>query len=574
MACKPTAHEEKEIIVTASLASDPDKLNPLLSSTGYAQQVHSQIMQTLLNFNPVTMELSPVLAKSNPEIKEITEGEYKGGLSLTYEIHEAATWDNGTPILAKDYVFSAKIIFNPKVPVANIRNAFDVVKDIKIDPKNPKRFTVYTNRPYFLTEAITGGFSIYPAYIYDPNEIMSNYNFKDLADREKANKLAETDDRLTTFATSFTAVKHSREKGFVVGSGPYQLEEWITGQRIVLSKKNNWWGDAIAKDYPMLTAHPDKIIFKIVPDNITASSLLKNEKVDAMSEIPTDAFLELKERQLTKETYNFSSPALLKYYYIGINGNKEKLAHKKVRRALAHLIDVEHLINQNIKGLGERTIGPFHPSKPYYHKDLKAIEYDVEKALALFKEAGWTDSNNNGIVDKKINNTLTEMEINLLISSGDDDGKNMAIQYKDWARKGGVNINIVTKDFNALRADYKQRVYDLVYLAWYQAPSPNDPQSIWHTQSNTIDGFNRTGFGNAESDALIEQIRATIDEDKRYLYYKELQEIIYDEQPYIFLYTPLELLAIHKRFETEVSTLKPGYFPNLFSIANKELVGK
>ncbi len=87
--------------------------------------------------------------------------------------------------------------------------------------------------------------------------------------------------------------------------------------------------------------------------------------------------------------------------------------------------------------------------------------------------------------------------------------------------------------------------------------------------NDTSQGDNRTGFGTAETDALIDSIRVTLDEEKRNKMYLELQEIIYEEQPQVFLYVPKGRVVIHKRFEPVVSPIFPNYYPNLFELKDK-----
>ena len=101
--------------------------------------------------------------------------------------------------------------------------------------------------------------------------------------------------RLQEFATAFSDEKFAREKGFVSGCGPYALEEWISGQRIILKKKKNWWGDKLVDKYPLLKATPDKITYKIVKDINAAISLAKNGEIDVINKIPWTSYVNLKE---------------------------------------------------------------------------------------------------------------------------------------------------------------------------------------------------------------------------------------------------------------------------------------
>ena len=102
-----------------------------------------------------------------------------------------------------------------------------------------------------------------------------------------------------------------------------------------------------------------------------------------------------------------------------------------------------------------------------------------------------------------------------------------------------------------------------------RTPCAYDPHQAWHTCSFSPNGANRTRFGNAETDILIEKIRTTMDEEKRKDLYKEFQRIVYEEQPMVFLYEVPNLLAIHKRFKTKAFAYTPNYFIGDFDMNRK-----
>ena len=114
--------------------------------------------------------------------------------------------------------------------------------------------------------------------------------------------------------------------------------------------------------------------------------------------------------------------------------------------------------------------------------------------------------------------------------------------------------------------------FELASGGWAASPVPYDPKQIWHTDSYGPGGSNYIGFGNEESDALIEEIRTTMEDDKRHELYLKFQEMIYDEQPYIFLFYATNPIVISKRFNATVSSVRPGFFPNTFLLRD-ELIG-
>ncbi len=564
--CESKKNDLPENWVTVRLAAEPDRLNPILSTSGYSSQVESHLFLPLLDFDPESLELIPFLATSRPQITEIVEGENQGGIAYTFEIQPEAVWDDGKPVTATDYVFTMKAILNPKVESPAFRAYFNFLKDIKIDPSNPKKLTIYTQRPYILAEAVLGNISVYPEHLYDPGGIMKNYAIKMLAQQDTAALVAEKDTLLAQFADTFNSLRYSREKGFVNGCGAYQFEEWITGERIVLNKKNNWWGDKIIDKYPVLRALPSKIIFRIIPDGTAAITLLKSQELDAMGSIQEKAFVELQENELINRFYNLYTPPYLAYYYIGLNSNNPKLADKNVRKAIARLLDMDAVIQSVMHGLGQRIIGPIHPAKPYYNNKLIPIPFDLEMANKMLLESGWEDTDNDGWLDKILDGEKVDLELSYKYSIGNDVAQNIGILLKNNAQKAGIKINLIAKEFSELVGDTRKRDFEMYYLAWSNPPTLDDLRQIWHTQSDTPKGSNKVGFGNATTDSIIDAIRIEMNEQKRNELYLQIQEIIYEEQPYVFLFAPKEQIAIHKRFEAKASAKRPGFFENYFKL--------
>lgn len=571
--CKKEIKENPGNWVTVCLPAEPDRLNPILSTGAYASQVESHLFLPLLQFDPKSLELSPCLAVARPEIREITEGKYKGGFAYTFEIHKEAAWDDGRAVTAGDYIFTMKAILHPGVESPAFKAYFNFLKDIKTDPANPKKLTVYTNGPYILAEAALGNIEVYPEHFYDPEGVMKNYPVRMLVNEDSSAILVEKDTLLGRFADTFNSSEYSREKDLVRGCGAYQLEEWITGERIVLKRKKDWWGDKISDKYPLLKAFPEKIIYRPVVDGTTAVTLLKSRGLDAMGSIEAEAFVELTENDLVKQFYNLYTPPFLAYYYIGFNTNSPKLSDKNVRRAIAHLLDMDDVVGRLMHGLAQRVVGPIHPAKPYYHTGLQPVSLDIAKAKTLLSNAGWKDSDSDGWLDKMIDGAKVNLQLTYKYSIGNDIAQNIGLLLKENAQSAGIKIELIAKEFSELVEDTRKRDFDLYYMAWSNPPTLDDLRQTWHTQSDTPKGSNKVGFGNTATDSIIDAIRIEMDVKKRDELYLRIQEMIYEEQPYIFLFAPKERIAIHKRFEAETSALRPGYFENHFKLKEKESGG-
>jgi peptide/nickel transport system substrate-binding protein len=560
-----TSKKANDNSVTIHSSSDLDKMNPYLFQSANAGYVVGFLFQQLIDFDPKTLEIIPYLAVKRPDIHVLTDGPYKGGMSLTYEIRPEATWDNGQPITGHDYVFSVKTIQNPKVDCATRRPNTEFIKDIQVDATNPKKFTIFTDVTKFNAETASGGFSVIPEYVYDPAGLMKEFSIKDLSDVKTREKLA-ANPKILQYAEQFNSPKYSREKGYIVGSGPYEFTSWETGQSIVLTRKKNYWGDKLPQ-VRNLMGRPDKIVLKIITDRTAAVTMMKDQGLDVMYDIAAGTFLDLKKNTAFTSLYNMHNPMALNYYYLELNRKNPILADVKVRRALAHVVDYDDIIETIMYGLAERTTSPIHPSKPYFNKDLKPIPYDIEQAKQLLKEAGWNDTDGNGILDKVVNGKKTPLRLSYKFNSDNSFRKEIGLSVKETAKRAGIEIDIIALEWTVFLDDAKKRDYDILSMAWGQSHTPDDLKQIWHTEADTQDGSNRVGFGNAASDKLITDINRCMDEAKRNDLYKQFQQMVYDDQPYIFLFTKNETIAIHNRFEdAEPTVMRPGFIPTLFKL--------
>lgn len=540
--------------------SDADMLNPVNYSDAGAGYIIKNIYQSLHEIDFKTLEITPVLAESRPEIEHTPEG----GLKITYTIRPEAKWDNGEPVKPSDVEFTLKVIKNPKVKNERIRPYYEFITDFITYPDEPRKFTLISNTVYILAEASSGDYSILPEHFYDPQGLMKKFTIKGLT--LEAEKFAN-DPNLAEFAKDFNSEKRQREPEFINGSGAYKLTEWATGQRIVVTKKENWWGDQVKNGGDYFTANAPKITYQTINDQTTALVALKAGNLDVMRSIKSKDFSKLPESDKFNENFNSYTPMMLAYTYLGLNTRKPQLADKKVRQALAHLVDVDKQIKIIKYGQAQRVIGPVHPSKKTeYNTEITPYEYNPEKAKQILADAGWKDTDSDGVLDKVVNGQKVQMSLIFTYNSGNDERKSTALLLQEDARKVGINIDVVAQDWSVYLENLKNHKFDIFFGAWVQAPVPNDHKQIYHSESYN-DGSNYTGFGSAASDALIDSIRVELNDEKRAMMNKRFQVMLYDEVPYIYLYAPTERIAIHKRFtNAEPSVMRPGYWEAGFAL--------
>jgi len=430
-----------------------------------------------------------------------------------------------------------------------------------IDKENPKKFRVY-GRKYIIGAPVISNFEAMPKYVYDPDGLLDNFTIEELKAKENQEKLA-ADETLKAFAKQFQSPLHLNDPAGISYAGPYKIEKWVTGQEIVLVKKKNWWGESLVDKYPLLTANPDKIIYKIVRDINAAISLAKNGELDVINKIPWSTFVPLKEDKLITEQFDFHTPPKIAYRYIALNTNSPKLEDKRVRQALDYLFNRTEVFKTVYFGSKTPTIGPIHPTKPYYNKDLTVRSFDNTKAIALLKDAGWVDSDGNGIIDKVIDGEKVEMNIELIYGSGYEDFANMSEIFKSDALKAGINITTKTLDSQNYFKNLRAREFEMIISVaeWY--PLHKDLASRFHTRG----GQNYSSFSNVEADALILKLRSTIDESQLPEGYLRMQEIIHEETPAIFINTGSDRIIVNKKLQNvRVTSVKPHYFLNEFKV--------
>ena len=171
--------------------------------------------------------------------------------------------------------------------------------------------------------------------------------------------------------------------------------------------------------------------------------------------------------------------------------------------------------------------------------NVKLIEkpFDLEKAAALLTEAGWRDTDNDGLRDKQVNGRVVSFEFSFLIGSGFPEYTALATIFKEDLLKIGVKLNIESAEWALLLKRTDEREFDAVLMGWALSWL-NDPFQIWHSsQVDTPGGSNRTGFRNKEADALIEKLRETFDPGERQRMMHRLHRLIVDSHSYTFVIT-------------------------------------
>ncbi len=474
-----------------SLDSEPNRIMPYVPQSESAATIQASVLESLLVRNPLTLKYDPWLARSYTMSKN--------GLKITFVIRRRARFSNGQPVLARDVVFSYDTLMNPKVNCAPLRSYYTDIKSCRALSAHRVVFTF--KQPYFKALGMAGGLPIIPKSVYGFPKI-SQFN------------------------------SHGK---LLVGSGPYVLKRWTAGQQIVLTRNPRYWGPR-----PIF----NRLVYRFITNPQASLQSLLAGQIDADGLEPSQWLkYHRKKSFLTKfTTYKYLSSAS-GYNFICWNLTKPWFKDRRTRVALAMLVNEPAMIKTFMHGLAVQNTGPFNPVSPQNNRHIKPIAYDPAMAQTLLKKAGWTRG-----ADGLLERGKTTFRFGLTIPSQFPLGKRIAEYIKQQFASAGIDMQINPLDFTTLLQKINHRHFDAVMLGW-SGSIENDPYQIWYSGSYKNEGSNAGDFDDPLADKLIIEGRRTLNLRKRMHIWHKLQAEIYRQQPYLFMFTAYDLIAINKRIK-------------------------
>lgn len=473
-----------DTLVMASIG-EPSNLIPILATDSASHEIASFLYISPLKYNE-NLEIVPFAAK-NYEILD-------NGKHLKFELRDDLLWEDGTPLTADDVTFTYQLIVNPSTPTAYAAD-FQSIKEYKQTGKYT--FEVFYDEVY-ARSLISWMQSILPKHILENEDIVR-----------------------TEFARK------------PIGAGPFKLTQWQAGSRLTLEANPLYF-----EGRPPL----DKIIYKIIPDTSTIFLEARNNAIDFLSPTPQQYLKQTNTKQW-EEKWNKYKYLSFGYTYFGFNLENKLFADKKVRQALSYAIDRDTIIKNVLLGLGEPTVGPYKPETWAYNEKLTPYAYDKEKAKTMLQEAGWT-ANKNGILEK---DGIT-FSFTVLTNQGNDVRIKTATLMQAYYKEIGIEMKIRTVEWSAFIKEFVDTGnFDALILSWNILQDP-DIYDVWHSSKAGNGGLNFVKYLNPEVDSLLVDARSTLDQEERAKLYHRFQEILHDEQPYLFLYVPYATPMVQKRF--------------------------
>lgn len=467
--------------------AEPINLIPAISSDSASHGVASYIYNGLVKYNK-DLKLIGDLAKS----WEIS-GDNK---TITFFLRDDVKWHDGQPFTAEDVKFTYEFMIADDTPTS-YDGDFRKVKNFEIIDNHTVRIDY--DEPY--SPALNGwGIWIMPAHL------------------------------LKGVQASKSPLQRKP-----VGTGPYILEEWNSGKSITL-KAN--------PDYFLGRPKIDKVMVRVIPDQATQFLELLNGSIDIMNLTPIQAAKQTDNNRYSDnyETYSFLDNS---YTYVGYNLQKAPFNDKRVRQALSYATPKDEIIEGILFGKGMPATGPYKPGSFWHNDNVKKFEFDVEKAKNLLAEAGYKDTDGDGILEKDGKKLRFEM----ITNQGNSSRSQVAeILQRSW-KQVGVQVEIRILEWATFLNEYINKGnFDAIVMGWNIIQDP-DIFDVWSSGKCGGNGLNFICFKNDEVDRLLEAGQATYNPKIRKEAYDKLQEIIAEEQPYTFLYVPYANTALNKRFK-------------------------
>lgn len=475
-----------DAIITASIG-EPSTLNPILASDSASHDIIELVFNGLVKFDK-DLNLIGDLA----EKWDILEN----GKVIIFYLKKGVKWHDGVEFTAKDVKFTFDSFMSPDTKTA-YRSMFEPIKSVEIIDDYKIKVAYKT---IFAPALQYWGVAIIPYHLlYDKDINIAEFNRKP------------------------------------VGTGPYKFIKWQTADRIELAANENYFD---GKPYI------SKYIYRIIPDQSVQFMEMISGGVDSM-DLNSELWTTRANTEKFNKNFNKFKITGFSYVYFGFNLRKELFKDKRVRKAINFAINKDEIIQGVKKGLAIRTTGPYIPGTWAYNydDDVEKYDYNPEVAKKLLAEAGW-QRGMDGFIYKK----GKKFEFTIFTNQGNKEREEIATIIQQQLLKIGIKAEVRILAWNILLTEFvDKKKFDAVVMGWSTGLDP-DNYDIWHSSKIKEGEFNFISYKNPEVDKMLLAARTTFDIKKRAKFYKKIHKIIADDSPYVFLYSPFGLPAVHKRF--------------------------
>ena len=415
-------------------------------------------------------------------------------------LRDDLVWSDGQPITAHDIAFTFQVIMDPRVPVPAVRSGTDQLRWVHAYDDHT---VVFFHKEALATNVWNINFPVLPKHIYE--------------------RTWEADPTLKD------STIHVQLEQSPVSGGPYEIVERKRGQQIVLKRRSSWTtvrGKQVRED-PFFK----EIRFRIIEDPNTSLLALKAGEIDEMMLLPEQWTTQTTGDDFYERSTKVTAPEWVSFHF-GWNIDTPFFADRRVRRAMSYAFEHDRMLEELCYGLYTPAAGNFHETSWMApKKKLVPAKQDLDKAEALLDEAGWVDHDNDGVRDKEVNGRLVPFEFSILVNQ---QPLRVAIctLLQQNLEQVGVRLNVRPMESTVLQQLTQERKFEAYFGGWGAGTDPDTSENIWATGA----GRNFTSYSNPEVDRLFAEGRRELDREKRAEKYARIQEILYEDQPYTWLY--------------------------------------
>jgi peptide/nickel transport system substrate-binding protein len=427
-----------------------------------------------------------------------------------FVLRDDLTWSDGKPLTAHDVVFAFQTIMKPTIPIPALRTNMQHLR--WIEAYDDHTLVMFHKEPMASwTENIQ--FPVIPRHIYeksldeDPTMVESDYH-----------------------------LKYDRQP---VTCGPYEYVSRERGQETVVRRRESWYmhnGEQV-RPKPFLK----EIRFKVIVDPNTALLALKAGEVDECRLTPEQWITQSGDDDFYNRNVKVNGLEWTEYHIVW-NCQTPLFSDKRVRQAMAYAFDMKEMVSSIFYDLVLPGQGLFHPTAWMSSKTIKPIYQDLDRAEELLDEAGWVDSDGDGVRDKTINGRSVPLEFTVLAYEQPAAIK-MCTLLKNNLEQIGVVCHVKPTEFTVKSQFGIEHKFQALQAGWGTGTDPSTLDNAYKTGQGRNFGL----YSNPRVDELFEAGQREYDRDKRAAIYAEIQEVMFEDQPCLWLYHRKSLYGVNEK---------------------------
>jgi peptide/nickel transport system substrate-binding protein len=471
-------------------------LLPVVTQDGPSTVVQGFIFESLVSVHPDTLEPIGLLAESWDVNEDASV--------YTFHLRDDISWSDGEPFTAEDVEFTYLTYMNPDTGSPNVSNISAQIDSVDVLEPLTVRFILTGTFPDFAVDIMV--FNIIAKHIWE-----------------------DIDPAAMQHDPGATGTDPSR----VVGTGPFMVDEWVTGDHLTLVRNENYWRGAPALD---------TFIFKVLPDDATAVNQLKTGEID-WGGVPPSAVREFDGNQ---DVAVIDFPTLeFTFYGLNLNASKTTLFQDvEVRQALLYALDREAMLDSILFGYGEVAVGTIPTMSWAYNPDGIELKYpyDPEMAKQLLDDAGWNEGAD-GVREKG----GQRLAFTIYTNAGDQVRESYLTVLQEYWAEIGVEMTPQFEPFPVLIERLTETSDFEAFLVGFTWGAAVDQSIMFTCDAVGGNGFNFTSYCNPEVDAILSEALSKTDRDRRIQLYTEFQNIVMEDLPETILFFSRNIDGVSRR---------------------------